>query len=203
MGYVFLAGIVVVAALAAYQSISRLRKSTRLKLLRWTLSGVAALLTVFLALARRFELAAFTGLAAVSVFRRGRLGPFTLGSESVSPGNISKVRSHYVAMELDHDSNEISGSVIAGQFAGADLIDLDETDTRALIAEIGGDPESLSLLESWLDANRAGWREYSSKRMRLVMRLSSVNMPRPRPMPFWGLSLARAPTMYGRPIASL
>lgn len=39
-------------------------------------------------------------------------------------------------------------------------MDLGEAETRALIAEIGHDAESVNLLESWLDTNRAGWREY-------------------------------------------
>jgi DnaJ-domain-containing protein 1 len=63
-------------------------------------------------------------------------------------------------MELDHDSGMVTGNVRAGQFAGADLIDLDELQTRALIEEVSGDADSISLLESWLDANRSGWREY-------------------------------------------
>ncbi|MBU1174549.1 MAG: DnaJ domain-containing protein [Alphaproteobacteria bacterium] len=33
-------------------------------------------------------------------------------------------------------------------------------DTRFLLAEVRNDPDSVSLLESWLDANRQGWREY-------------------------------------------
>src|SRR5690606_34922051 len=38
--------------------------------------------------------------------------------------------------------------------------DLGEYETRVLIGEIGHDAESVNLLESWLDTNRAGWREY-------------------------------------------
>jgi DnaJ-domain-containing protein 1 len=39
-------------------------------------------------------------------------------------------------------------------------MDLGEYDTRELLAEVAGDPDSLALLETWLDKNRAGWREY-------------------------------------------
>jgi len=39
-------------------------------------------------------------------------------------------------------------------------MDLGEAETRALINEIGHDAESVNLLESWLDTNRAGWREH-------------------------------------------
>jgi DnaJ-domain-containing protein 1 len=33
-------------------------------------------------------------------------------------------------------------------------------ETRRLLAEVAADPDSLALLETWLDRNRAGWREY-------------------------------------------
>ncbi|MEO7223058.1 MAG: DnaJ domain-containing protein [Devosia sp.] len=160
MGYVLLGGIAVLAALLAWSAYSRLRPAMRAEVLRWGLGGGAALLTVGLAFGRRIDLAAFTGAAAFSILRYGRLGPITLGGGSVSADNLSKVRSRYLAMTLDHDSGAVEGRVIAGQFSGRDLIDLGEIETRVLIEEIAADTDSTTLLESWLDANRAGWREY-------------------------------------------
>jgi hypothetical protein len=160
MGYLFLGAIAVLAALWAWSAYWRLRPAMRASVLRWGLGGVAALLTVGLALLRRIDLAAFTGAAAFSILRYGRLGPITLGGGDVSADNVSKVRSRYLAMTLDHDSGAVTGRVTAGRFAGRDLIDLGEMETRALIDEIAADADSTTLLESWLDANRAGWREY-------------------------------------------
>jgi hypothetical protein len=100
------------------------------------------------------------GAVAASVLLRGRLGQFSFDSIGSGPSNVSKVRSRYLAMELDHDTGELTGRVLDGQFAGWDLMDLGEAETRALIDEIGYDAESVNLLESWLDTNRAGWREY-------------------------------------------
>lgn len=160
MVYVLLGGIVLIAVFGAYRAGRRLNRATQARLLRWGVGGAAALAAIGLALARRMDLAAFAGAMAFSVFRYGRLGPVSLGGERVNPGNMSTVRSRYLAMELDHESQTIAGAVIAGQFAGADLMDLGEMETRALLDEIAGDADSLSLLESWLDANRAGWREY-------------------------------------------
>jgi hypothetical protein len=97
---------------------------------------------------------------AFSVLRYGRLGPLVIGGGDVSEDNESGVRSRFITMNLDHASGEISGRVIAGRFKGADLMDLGEYDTRELLAEVAGDPDSLALLETWLDKNRAGWREY-------------------------------------------
>jgi hypothetical protein len=160
MGYVFLGGIALLLCLGAYQATRGLTPAARARYTRWGLGGLFGLVALFLAFARRLDLAAFSAAAAYSVIQHGRLGPFKLGGESLNPGNLSKVRSRFFAMELDHESGTVIGRVIAGQFSGMDLIDLDEMQVRALISEIGNDPDSTSLLETWLDANRAGWREY-------------------------------------------
>jgi hypothetical protein len=160
MTYVFIAGAVLLAAIAAWQAVRGLPRRTMMQALRWGVGGGAALIAVLLVIARRIDIASFFGIAAYAILARGRLGPFSFESEDFGEDNVSKVRSRYFAMELDHASGEVQGRVLAGQFAGADLIDLGEMETRALIDEITWDPDSVSLLESWLDANRSGWREY-------------------------------------------
>jgi DnaJ-domain-containing protein 1 len=160
MSYVLLGGLAFLICLGVYQATGGLTPVGRAKFMRWGLGGILGVITLFLAFARRLDLATFTAAAAYSIVRYGRLGPFKLGGESLNPGNISKVRSRFLAMKLDHESGTVMGRVVAGQFSGSDLIDLDEMQVRALIVEIGADPDSTSLLETWLDANRSGWREY-------------------------------------------
>lgn len=161
MTYFFLGGAALLAALAAYQYLRRINPGQLRRSLRWIVGGGAALVAGLLLLARRFDIALFVGAAAVSILRTGRLGPFSFDSiGSAQPGNVSRIKSRYFAMELDHDTGTVAGRVLAGRFAGADLMDLGEVDTRLLIAEIEGDADSTSLLESWLDANRSGWRKY-------------------------------------------
>jgi len=161
MTYLFIAGAVLLAALAVWQALRGLPRRRLMKGLRLVVGGGAALIAVVLVAARRIDLASFFGVAAYAVLTRGRLGPFSFESAEIGQSDsISKVRSRYFAMELDHETGEVKGRVIAGQFAGADLIDLGEMETRGLIQEVETDPDSVSLLESWLDANRAGWREY-------------------------------------------
>lgn len=129
--------------------------------LRWIVGGAAAIVAAAALLFRRIDIAMIVGAVAASVLLRGRLGQFSFDSfGSANSGNVSKVRSRYLAMELDHDTGELSGRVLDGQFAGWDLMDLGESETRMLITEIGHDTESINLFESWLDTNRAGWREY-------------------------------------------
>ncbi|WP_323015026.1 DnaJ domain-containing protein [Devosia sp.] len=160
MSWIFLGGVALLAILAVVQSLRRLPKAQQMRLLRWLLGGIAALVAVALLVARRIDIAIFAAAAAFSILRRGRLGPFSLDAPTPHEGNSSKVRSRFFSMELDHDSGKVEGWVLSGQFTGRDLMDLDAEETRALIAEVDWDPDSLSLLESWLDANRAGWREY-------------------------------------------
>lgn len=158
--YVLIGGTVLLAALAAYQYLRGVNRNRLLRGLRWIVGGGAAAIAVGLLIARRIDFALFFGAVAFSVFKTGRLGPFSLEGAGVEEGNVSKVRSRYFAMELDHDTGAVAGKVLAGQFAGFDLMLLGEAETRLLITEIEGDADSVSLLESWLDANRSGWREY-------------------------------------------
>lgn len=161
MTYFFLGGAALLAALAAYQYLRRFGRAQLMRSLRWIVGGGAALLTVLLLLARRFDMAVFLGAVAFSVLRSGRLGRFSFeGNGTPHQGNVSRIKSRHFAMELDHDTGAVAGRVLAGEFAGADLMDLGEMETRRLIVEVEGDADSMSLLESWLDANRSGWREY-------------------------------------------
>jgi hypothetical protein len=160
MTYIFLGCLVLLGLFAAFANFRRLDPAIQKKALRWLIGGVGAALAILLLLARRFDLALFAGAGAVAVLRTGRLGPFSLDGLTSGPSNVSKVQSYRFAMELDHDTGEVTGRVLNGQFAGMDLLDIGENDTRILLAEVEGDADSLSLLESWLDANRVGWREY-------------------------------------------
>ena len=163
MTWFFIAGLVLLAALAGYNYVRKLDQRFLRRSLRWLVGGLGALITVGMLRARRFDIALFVGAAAFSVLRSGRLGPFSFDGPAVDAGNVSQVQSYRFAMELDHDTGSVSGRVLNGQFAGMDLIDLGEMDTRILLAEVEDDSDSRSLLESWLDANRSGWREYFSQ----------------------------------------
>jgi hypothetical protein len=63
-------------------------------------------------------------------------------------------------MVLHHDSGRMTGTVRRGRFAGADLADLDLPALRDLLADCAAeDPESVPLLEAWLDRGHPEWRE--------------------------------------------
>lgn len=70
------------------------------------------------------------------------------------------VETAMLSMRLDPASGSLSGRVRRGPFSGRDLADLGLDELRALLAEAGAeDPESLPLIETWLDRAHPGWRE--------------------------------------------
>jgi len=160
MNYVLIGGAALIGVLVLYQLLRKVDARRLVVGLRWIVGGATALLTAFLLLRGQVGIASFTGFAAYSILRLGRLGPLVFDTGAVGEANESVVKSRYFSMTLDHDSGAVFGKVISGAFAGADLIDLGEDDTRRLLAEVAADPDSLALLETWLDKNRAGWREY-------------------------------------------
>jgi hypothetical protein len=157
MSWIFLVALGGLGVLWLVYALRYMDRRIMMRSLRWVVGGVAAVVAAGALLFRRVDIAMIVGAVAASVLLRGRLGQFSFdGVGSGSPGNVSKVKSRYLAMELDHDTGELGGRVVDGQFAGWDLMDLGEAETRALIEEIGHDAESVNLLESWL--GRLKWR---------------------------------------------
>jgi hypothetical protein len=160
MQYVLIGGGAIIALMVLYQVLRNVRVKTVARWIRWIVGGALALLTGFLLLRGQIGIASVTGPFAFIILRYGRIGNFSFESTTLGEDNTSSVRSRFITMTLDHDSGTVEGRVIAGAFKGADLADLDESETRLLLAEVASDPDSLALLETWLDKNRAGWREY-------------------------------------------
>jgi hypothetical protein len=76
-----------------------------------------------------------------------------------SPGQVSRVRSAYLEMELDHDTGAMRGVILAGPREGKRLEDLDVDTLVGLIGEI--DEESRALLAAYLDRRDPSWREHA------------------------------------------
>jgi hypothetical protein len=72
---------------------------------------------------------------------------------------VSRVRSAFVEMELDHDTGAMRGRILAGAREGASLEDLDLPTLAGFLPDI--DDESRALLMAYLDRREPGWREHA------------------------------------------
>ncbi len=128
------------------------------------LGGLAAFATAaFLAVRGRLDMAFLLagagawllGWSGVSLPRFGRRAAKT-------PGAVSRVRSAMIEMELDHDTGEMSGVVLAGGLAGRRLNDLPPETLMKLYEECrAADPDGVRLLEAYFDRRLPGWREHA------------------------------------------
>ena len=63
-------------------------------------------------------------------------------------------------MRLDHDSGAMTGTILAGAYAGRAVETLSRPELMSLRQELArDDPDGVSLLEAYLDRRFAGWRE--------------------------------------------
>ena len=76
-----------------------------------------------------------------------------------SGGQVSRVRSAFLEMEMDLDSGAMRGIIIAGPREGTRLESLDVPALVAFLAEI--DEESRALLAAYLDRRDPAWREHA------------------------------------------
>jgi hypothetical protein len=85
-------------------------------------------------------------------------GGFSWGQKSA--GQRSRVATSLLAMELDHDSGRMEGTVLAGPFKDRLLSSLSDPELKTLHQQCSGvRDQSRPLFEAWLDRSKAGWRE--------------------------------------------
>lgn len=100
---------------------------------------------------------AFFGYALL----QGRFSfPSFPGGTPKSHGQQSRVRTDFIEMRLDHDTGEMEGLVLKGQFANRMLSDLGLEEAFELMTEcISNDGQAAQLLEAWLDRAHPDWRD--------------------------------------------
>ena len=77
-----------------------------------------------------------------------------------SAGQRSRVATSLLAMELDHDTGRMDGTVLAGPLKNRPLSSLNDAELKALHQQCNAvRDQSRALFEAWLDRSKAGWRE--------------------------------------------
>jgi hypothetical protein len=157
--------LVVAALIGAYFLIRRLRRFS------WGAQGprlaIAAGITALLLLLT------VRGGAEIAVPLLTVLAPFLLRwlnaprplPSPVAPApagssGCSTVTTRFLSMELDHATGAMSGRVLEGRFARCSLRDLSLQDLLELWRECQSDPQSVAVLEAYLDRHaEVDWRE--------------------------------------------
>ncbi len=137
------------AALVLALSLAALAASGRLHWLAALLAGSLPIL--------RWLIGLLVG-PLISQFLRSRMQ----GGNRTAPGNdspsTSTVATDELRMTLTHDSGDMDGEVLTGQFVGQCLSALDLPALKALHGELAL-PDSLQLLEAYLDRRFPGWSD--------------------------------------------
>ena len=152
-------GLVLLALLLwALHAFTKVKPQTAAVVLK-TGGGLGALAVAGLFGARgRFDIAIPLGLTGL-----GLLGwlPWSIPGLGArmrkSAGQVSRVRSAFVEMELEHDTGTMRGRILAGRHEGAALDALDVATLAGFLPDI--DEESRSLLMAYLDRREPLWRE--------------------------------------------
>ena len=124
-------------------------------------AGTAALgFAGFLALRGQYAIAAPLAFVGFGLLGWMPFGPAGFGARTQkSTGQVSRVRSAFLEMELDHDTGAMRGVFLAGPRQGTRLDALDVDTLIGLFGEI--DEESRALLAAYLDRRDPGWREHA------------------------------------------
>jgi len=152
-------GVVVLALLLmALNAFARANPRTLVPVVKMV-GGVGALGgAAFLAVRGQFGIAIPLGFAGLGLLGWLPFGPAGIFQRTQkSPGQVSRVRSAFMEMELDHDSGDMRGRILAGQYEGVTLDVLDVKTLTGFLAEI--DEESRALLIAYLDRREPRWRD--------------------------------------------
>lgn len=153
-------GIAAVAALWWLASLFQKSSPTALAQMMRVAGGVVSIaLAAFLALRGRIDMAFMAGSLGAWLLGYNRL-PTMMQRSRASPSQVSRVRSASIEMELDHETGQMRGEVLAGPHSGTKLDDMKPAELLALWRHCTGqDPDGARLLEAYLDRRLAGWRE--------------------------------------------
>lgn len=150
--------------LTAIKQFARMDASAAARLVRHGGGVLGMIGALFLLLRGRVGLAAALAsmVANFAGWRTTGLpgGAFRNAGSGAASGRASAARSAMIEMRLDHASGAMSGSVLAGAYAGRALDALSRPELMSLRQELArDDPDGVNLLEAYLDRRFAGWRE--------------------------------------------
>lgn len=198
--------LLIIGLIAAYLCWSWIKQAPKAKQKqlrnRALLIAGAAILLVGLLSGRLHPMFAALGAAipliirVVSMLQQVRANRTLFGDDAragePSAGRRSKVETRFLRMWLDHDSGDMNGEVLVGQFKGRQVSALSQAELFALYQECAPvDDQSRAVLEAYLDREQDGWRDHvdTSSRQRNVSR-SDGTMDRQEAAEVLGVSVS-------------
>jgi hypothetical protein len=159
---ILLGAAVLILLLWAGSAFSKADPKQAARFVRYVGGGAALIASAFLLLKGAIGVAIPLGAVGLGLLGWLSLWPANLaGRTRKSAGKVSRVRSAFLEMELDHDSGAMRGFVLAGRYEGKSL---DAIGSSTLIGLLGGiDDDSRQLLMAYLDRREPGWREHAQQ----------------------------------------
>ena len=118
--------VVLVLLLWAVSAFSKADPKQAARLLRTIAGGGALLFAAFLLFRGQIGIAIPVGTVGLGLLGWLSLWPASFGGRTQkSPGQVSRVRSAFLEMELDHDSGAMRGRILAGRYEGVSLDAID------------------------------------------------------------------------------
>lgn len=105
------------------------------------------------------ELFGLAGIVITALIARAVRNRPSGGFSSPGSGQRTEVRTAFLQAWIDHGTGDVGGTVLSGRSAGRTLDGLGDAELLDLHAECGADPDSLRILEAYLDRRLgADWR---------------------------------------------
>ena len=131
------------------------------RIFKWSAIVIGIALLAYLAVTGRLALLGWIAAAFLPFLMRMRaLRRMAKGWRGPTPGQTSDIETAYLRMRLDHDTGELKGTILEGQFRGRLLEELAQSDLVALLHECRlHDEQSAAILETYMDrVHGAAWR---------------------------------------------
>ena len=105
------------------------------------------------------ELMGLAGVVIAGLIARAVRHRPSGGFSSPGTGQRTEVRTAFLQAWIDHATGDVGGTVLSGRFVGRALDSLTDAELLGLHADCASDPDSLKVLEAYLDRRLgADWR---------------------------------------------
>ncbi len=152
--------LLVTLLVVAAQKLAHANPAGLVPIVKVTLGGGSLVLAGLLAFRGAVALALPLLVLGLSILGVGLRLPFGLPFGQRSAGQRSEVRTSVLVMELDHDSGQMDGEILTGEYAGRRLSELELSDLLSLRKTcIEAGDQSAALLDAYLQRAHPDWTQ--------------------------------------------